>query len=89
MRVRSRKEFGLLLRDYRKKRRMTQAELAESIGVSRRWVVQVEQGKTSPDLRLVFKALRSVGAEIRIRPRRLSPAAREVNDLVNSRRRNE
>lgn len=86
MRVRSRKELGALIREFRRERKLTQAKLAETIGVSRRWVVQVEQGKTSADLRLLLRALRAVGAEIQIRPRLVSDAEKEIAEIVASRR---
>jgi HTH-type transcriptional regulator/antitoxin HipB len=87
MRVRTRKELGVLLREARKGQNLTQAQLAEAVGVNRRWVVQVEQGKTSPDLRTLLRALRSLGLEMSIRPRRQSDAAREIADIVDVARR--
>jgi len=76
-----------LIRESRKARLLTQAQLATSIGVSRRWVVQVEQGKTSPDLRMLLRALLALGLEMSVRPRRESPAAREISHIVNSTKR--
>lgn len=84
MRIRTRKDLGLLIRDTRKKRRMTQAELAEVVGVNRRWVVQVEQAKTSADLRTLFKALRALGIEMHIRPRQFSQAAEDIAAMVDT-----
>lgn len=83
MRIRTRKDMGLLMRDFRMKRNMTQAQLAEIVGVNRRWVGQVEQAKTSPDLRTVLRALRALGAEMLVRPRRVSPAEREIAAIVD------
>jgi HTH-type transcriptional regulator/antitoxin HipB len=87
MRIRTRKDLGLLIRDFRKQRKLTQAALAELIGVSRRWVVQVEQAKTSPDLRTVLRALRALGAEMHVRPRHVSPEALEVTRIVDREKR--
>jgi HTH-type transcriptional regulator/antitoxin HipB len=84
MRIRTRKDLGLLLRDFRIKRNMTQAQLAERVGVNRRWVGQVERGKTSPDLRTVLRALRALEAEMLVRPRRVSPAESEIAAIVDS-----
>jgi HTH-type transcriptional regulator/antitoxin HipB len=84
MTIRSRKELGQLIREYRKKRQMSQAQLAEAVGVNRRWVVQVEQGKTSTDLRTLLRALRVLHAELHIKPRRVSPAANEVGEIVDA-----
>jgi len=40
---------------------MTQAELAEKIGVTRQTVIAVEQGKYSPSLEVAFKMARVFG----------------------------
>lgn len=84
MRIRTRKDLGLLMRELRRKRHLTQAQLAGMIGVNRRWVVQVEQAKTSPDLRIVLRALRALGTELHAKPRHLSPAAMDVTRIVDS-----
>lgn len=87
MRVRTRKELGQLMRESRKKRRLTQAELAGIVGVSRRWVVQVEQAKTSADLRTLLRAFRALGIEMHIRPRQLSADAQQIAEIIDSGRR--
>lgn len=40
---------------------MTQAELAEKIGVTRQTVIAIEQGKYSPSLEVAFKIARLFG----------------------------
>ena len=40
---------------------MTQAELAEKIGVTRQTVIAVEQGRYSPSLEVAFKMARVFG----------------------------
>lgn len=85
MRIRTRKELGQLMREFRRKLGLTQAQLAEMVGVNRRWVVQVEQAKTSADLRTLLRALRALGAELHVRPQRTSPAAEEIGKIVDSR----
>ena len=73
-----------MIRDARHKLGLTQAELALEIGVSRRWVIQVEQAKTSADLRLVLRALKALGSEMIIRPRRtISKASEEPGVLAS------
>jgi HTH-type transcriptional regulator/antitoxin HipB len=84
MRVRTRKELGQLMKELRVESEMTQAQLAEVVGVNRRWVVQVEQAKTSADLRTLLKAFRALGVEMHIRPRQFSQAAREIGDIIDS-----
>ena len=40
---------------------MTQAELAEKVGVTRQTVIAIEQGKYSPSLEVAFKIARIFG----------------------------
>ncbi|MFL6099855.1 MAG: helix-turn-helix transcriptional regulator [Actinomycetales bacterium] len=55
--VRTARELGVVVRRTRRRLNMTQAELAERVGVTRQWVASVEGGKANPHL----KALLSVG----------------------------
>jgi putative transcriptional regulator len=41
---------------------MTQAELAERIGVTRQTVIAIEQGRYSPSLETAFRIARAFGA---------------------------
>ena len=41
---------------------MTQADLAERIGVTRQTVIAIEQGKYSPSLEMAFQISRVLGA---------------------------
>ena len=43
------------LRDARKSKRLTQAEVAESVGVSRAYYADVERGRYNPSLKLMSK----------------------------------
>ena len=43
---------------------MTQAELAERIGVTRQTVIAIEQGKYSPTLELAFQIARVFGVPL-------------------------
>lgn len=85
MRVRTRKELGQLIREHRRNLGLTQAKLAEIVGVNRRWVIQVEQAKTSADLRTLLRAFRALGVDLHVRPRETSAAARELDDIVHAR----
>lgn len=60
MRVTNAAGLGAVLRDARRRQGMTQAELAESVGVSRAWVVAVESGSPNARLDLVLRALQWV-----------------------------
>jgi putative transcriptional regulator len=43
---------------------MTQAELAERIGVTRQTVIAIEQGRYSPSLEMAFQIAREFGVPI-------------------------
>lgn len=54
-------EVAALVRDRRRELRMSQSELAERAGVSRRWLQTLESGKTNVDLARVLPTLRVLG----------------------------
>jgi len=60
MHVRTPKEVGLAIQERRKELGLDQAELARRAGVSRQWVVAIEQGKPGAELGLVMRALKSL-----------------------------
>lgn len=43
---------------------MTQAELADRIGVTRQTVIAIEQGRYSPSLEVAFKIARALGVKL-------------------------
>ncbi|HRN51872.1 MAG TPA: helix-turn-helix domain-containing protein [Gemmatimonadaceae bacterium] len=68
MRVTTKRELGIALREFRRRRGLTQAAVAEQLGVSRRWVNHVELAKTNADFYTVLRALKLLGAELEMRP---------------------
>jgi putative transcriptional regulator len=52
------------IRDLRTERGLTQAELADAIGVTRQTVIAIEQGKYSPSLEMAFQISRELGAAL-------------------------
>jgi len=61
MQIETPRDLGLRIRDQRLRLRMTQAELARSIGASRSWVIQMERGNPGAEIGLVLKALKALG----------------------------
>jgi len=43
---------------------MTQAELADKVGVTRQTVIAIEQGKYSPSLEMAFQIARAFGVRL-------------------------
>ena len=61
MLLRNAREVGELIADGRRRLRWSQFDLAQRAGVSRQWVSQVENGKTTVEFDLVLGALHALG----------------------------
>jgi y4mF family transcriptional regulator len=57
MKIRSIRDLAALVRGRRKDLGLSQAELAERAGVSRKWIYQFEAGKPTAELRLILRVL--------------------------------
>lgn len=57
MRIGSVRDLGLVVRDARRQRGLSQHELADLVGVSRQWVALVESGRGNPGLTPVLEVL--------------------------------
>ena len=66
MRVTNAADVGALLRDARQRQGMTQAQLADSVGTSRAWVVAVESGSPNARIDLVLRALQWVDLAVEV-----------------------
>ena len=69
MRLKTARELGMRLREAREDQGLTQEELAERIGASRRWVWEMEKGKETLHLGLVLKAISALRLTFDVRPR--------------------
>jgi HTH-type transcriptional regulator/antitoxin HipB len=66
MRIRTVPELGLIIRERRRTLGLGQRALAAKVGVSRQWVVEVEQGKARAAVGLVLRTLEALGLQIEI-----------------------
>jgi HTH-type transcriptional regulator/antitoxin HipB len=57
MLVRTPADLGAVIRDQRKQLKLDQAAFAKRIGVSRRWVIEIERGHSRAALGLVLRAV--------------------------------
>jgi HTH-type transcriptional regulator / antitoxin HipB len=64
MLIRTPADLGAVIRDRRKRLGLGQAELATRIGVNRKWVISIEQGRTHAELALVLRALDALGIRL-------------------------
>ena len=91
MRIRTATDLGAFIRERRTKLGMDQLELANKAGTSRKWLVEVEQGKPGAEIGLVLRTLKSL--EISIDLEADSPAetppeskakAPDINSVLDS-----
>jgi HTH-type transcriptional regulator / antitoxin HipB len=83
MQIRTAKDIGALIRDQRKNQKLDQAELAEKVGVNRRWVLEVERGKPRAEIGLVLKTLDALGLTLSIEGEAVKrrPGGREIESV--------
>lgn len=77
-------EIGRHIREERKRRRITQAQLAELLGMSRATISQIENGVIQDiGIRKVIRILEVLELEIRIRQAGLPPTLEELQEEEN------
>lgn len=62
-------ELGAAIRERRRELRITQDDLAASIGVNRKVVGQLEKGKATVHVDIVLRAAQAVGLNVGVEPR--------------------
>lgn len=61
MRIRTPTDLGALIRDRRNRLGLDQKSLAAKVGVSRQWIVEVEQGKPRAEIGLLLRTISALG----------------------------
>jgi HTH-type transcriptional regulator / antitoxin HipB len=64
MRIRTDTDLGAFIRERRTQLGMDQITLAKKTGTSRKWLVEVEQGKPRAEIGLILRTLKSLGVYI-------------------------
>ena len=82
MRIRTPTDLGAIIRDSRKKLRLDQKSLADKIGVSREWIIDIEKGKPRAHIGLVLRAFNALGVALDARPEKA--AAKELPPSTDS-----
>lgn len=90
MRIQSPAELGLVIRGRRKDMKLDQRTLAERVGVSRQWIIEIEHGKPGAELGLVLRTLRELSMQLEAttksdtaQPKRKRPAAPDLDAIVD------
>jgi HTH-type transcriptional regulator/antitoxin HipB len=91
MRVRTATDLGAFIRERRVKLGMDQSDLAEKAGTSRKWIVEVEQGKPRAEIGLVLRTLKALGVSLDLAADRAQktvtanePGNVDINNILNS-----
>jgi HTH-type transcriptional regulator/antitoxin HipB len=91
MRIRTATDLGAFIRERRTKLGIDQVALAEKAGTSRKWLIEVEQGKPRAEIGLILKTLKTLGVSIDIQIDSLPKAASndkaratDINNVLNS-----
>src|ERR1700722_16565936 len=61
MRIRTPADLGALIRDHRTRLGLDQKSLAEKVGVSRQWIVDVEKGKRRAKIGVLARPFGAIG----------------------------
>ena len=64
MRIRTATDLGAFIRERRTRLGMDQTALAKKAGTSRKWLVEVEQGKPGAEIGLILRTLKSLEISI-------------------------
>lgn len=81
MRISTPAELGAAVRARRRKLGLEQRELAEKIGVSRKWVIDVEKGSRGASIGLILRALRALKLSLDAAPEPSRHTKRSPHDI--------
>jgi HTH-type transcriptional regulator/antitoxin HipB len=80
--MRTATDLGAFIRERRTKLGMDQVALAERAGTSRKWLIEVEQGKPRAEIGLILRTLKTLGVSIDLQVD--SPSNATSNDKAGS-----
>jgi HTH-type transcriptional regulator/antitoxin HipB len=78
--IRSAGQLGVLIREERLRRGMTQQELADRSGTGQKTISRVETGHEGASLETIFRLLAVLGLEIRFSPRDIG-TGKSISDV--------
>jgi HTH-type transcriptional regulator / antitoxin HipB len=91
MRMRTATDLGAFIRERRTKLGMDQVALAEKAGTSRKWLIEVEQGKPRAEIGLILRTLKALGVSIDLQIDSLAnatsndkAASADINNVLSS-----
>jgi len=82
MHLNSAASLSSLVQNKRHQMKLSQAELADKVGVSRLWINQVEKGKESINFSLVLRLLKTL--DLSLKTVDITPAKEELNAVFDN-----
>lgn len=83
MRITSPRDLGLFVQDRRRHLGQSQTELAEAANVSRRWLSNLEAGKPTAEIGLVFRTLDALGIILDARLDQVPPGQLDLDEYLS------
>jgi len=81
--IRTPVELGATIRDRRRRLQLGQRDLAEKVGVSRQWLIEVEKGKPGAEIGLIFRTLATLDVTLRASDEGAPPAKKSAANAVD------
>lgn len=81
------RDLGLLVREARRSKQLTQIQLATKAGVGRDWIIALEKGNRGAEIGRVLRTLRVLGCELEIgikttRGEHEAPSATRLDQII-------
>jgi y4mF family transcriptional regulator len=83
MRIGNARDLGLVVRQSREDRGITQVQLAAEAGVSRRWLSELEAGKATAEVGLVLRTFHALGLGLSTYPLGPGPGGIDLDELFD------
>lgn len=77
-------QLGARIRLKRKEKGLSQASLAQQLGVERKWILRLEAGNPKAELGLVLQAFHTLGVRLVLEDAQTQTASRNSNDRLES-----
>ena len=83
--IRTTRDLAHLIRDRRSRLSLTQASLAELVGASRKWIVDLEAGRRTGDFSLLLRTIKALGLDLEVRDRvsRTDKDGVDVDEIID------
>lgn len=75
-------DMGSAIRDRRRRLALDQDELAARVGVSRKWIIEVEKGKPRAEIGLLLRTLDALGLKLSLDADAAPTAGKSVGDAA-------